>query len=939
MKPTRILATKLYPPPHRSSLVSRPRLVERLRSGLQPGQQLILISAAAGFGKTTLASEWIAEDHLAESIVWISLDEEDNDPARFLIYLIAALQQVVPAFGENILSVLQSSQEPHLVPLVDQLINQLAVSNTRVLLFLDDYHLITSGNVHQVMHQLIERQPASMRIVILTREDPPFPLPRMRVRGQLKEIRERDLRFTLAEAKSFLVEAMGLDLSSEEVGKLKERTEGWAAGMQLAALALEDFLGEADRRVFIDAFTGSDRYIVDYLVSEVLDRQTGPVREFLLNTSLLERFCADLCDHVVYGHIGDGRSQAILDSLEQGNMFLVPLDNQRQWYRYHHLFAEMLAHSLRRTTPDMIPALHRRTCEWLEARGFISEAVKYALQYASEGGNWDFAGAMIARYAMRMILLGQENMVTGWCQAFPRAYLDRSPEICIYYAWALVLTFRTDYLDAVEEKLQWAVQALETRGIPEQAPVGQDGSLVAVREWVTGQVSVVRSQILLGRFYADWDPQELINLSLTGLDLLPQTEGAVRAICRINLAHAQLMQNNAEGAQTALEEALPFMLDAGNYLGGVTSIFYQARLAYYLGQLEQAEMLCRRWKEKFAALLGLSAADIPAIRGLDIVLSILLLERDQVEEAEQLLVQALDLPGWASWMELLGFLALARLRHLRGNDAGAEETLRRMANLGPQHASCAEALGVLFALRAAPDDAQVRARAEAWVKAFRPDPARPFALGIGPYHCDVEYFCNLAWGQTQIALGRSAEALMFLEPALSSARAQQLPLRALELSLTLALAYEASGRMAAALAELESALRTAERFGYVRVFSETPAVSRLLQKVIERRPGDRFAQQMLAVSAQRMQPARAPEASVQRETPRDAAQAALVEPLSERELQVLRLIEAGYSNAQIAQRLVIAPGTVKRHITNLYGKLDVQSRTQAIAKARAIGLI
>ncbi len=947
-----ILTTKLYPPPPRLYLVTRSRLVERLNAGLQPGRKLTLISAPAGFGKTTLASEWMTEAQLGPDIAWISLDDGDNDSTRFLNYLIAALQQINSQIGSNVLPILHSSQPFILSEVVSQIINQISATRKKIFLFLDDYHLITSDEVHLVMHLLIEHQPAGMHIVILTREDPPFPLPRMRVRGQVTEIRERDLRFTLSEAQSFLVEAMGLDLSSTEVSKLKERTEGWVAGMQLAALALEDYLGEADRREFIDAFAGSDRYIVDYLVSEVLNRQAEPVREFLLTTSLLDRFCADLCDQVVYRNEGEGKSQSILDGLEQANMFLVRLDNRREWYRYHHLFAEMLGHSLRLSTSEFVPELYRRASEWFDARRLTPEAVKYGLQYATAGGEWSAAGDLVDQYAMRMILHGQGNLVIDWCQAFPKSYLDRAPDICIYYAWALVLTFRTDYLEAVEEKLQWAVQALETPGLPVQAPVGQDGALVPLRKWVTGQVCAIRSQILLGRFHTYLDPQELITLSLTSLELLPEAERAIRAICKINLAHAQLMQNKAEEAQKALEEALPFMLEARNYLGGVTSIFYQARLAYYLGQLDRAEKLCWLWKEKFAAMVGPSQADIPAIRGLDIVLSILLLERNQVDEAEHLLVQALDLPGWASWMELLGWITLARLRYLRGDRDGANETLHRMAKMGPQHAGCAETLEILFAIRTSPGDPAVRARTERWIKTVSPDPDRPIALGIGPYHCDVEYFCNLAWAQIQIAFGWPSKALTFVEPALKSAKAQHLTFRILELTLTLASAYEASGNRSSAFAELEKALRIAESCGYVRIFTESPEINRLLQKFVDHNPRDPFAKQLMALFGQLWAQERTAETSVRKEmgqpavpNPTSANRAALIEPsallepLSERELEVLGLIADGYSNGQIAERLYIAQGTVKRHITNLYGKLAVQSRTQAIAKARIIGLL
>lgn len=935
--PYPVLKTKLYPPPARPYLVARSRLVDRMNGGLQAGRQLTLISAAAGFGKTTLTGEWIAESHLDGTAAWVSLDAEDNNPNRFLFYLIAALQQLDPEFGRDILLVMQSSQAAPLRELAIQLINQLTVSEIPVLLILDDYHLIKSEAVHQIVQLIIERQPSQMHTVILTREDPPLPIPRMRVRGQVTEVRERDLRFTLPEAETFLVEAMGLELSSVDVEKLKDRTEGWPAGMQLAALALEEYTGDAERRAFIDAFTGSDRYIVDYLVSEVLERQPEHVRDFLMAASILEQFCGDLCDHVIYGPAEAGKSQQILTGLEQGNMFLVPLDNQRSWYRFHHLFAEMLFHYLQRSSPDRVPHLYRRASQWYEARGDASAAVKYALAT----GDWDYAAALLERHAMPMILQGQGSLVIGWCRALPKAFLEESPVVCIYYAWALVLTFRNDYLDAVEEMLKMAERAIAAPDCTASVPMGQGKALFPLRNWVVGHACVIRSQILLGHFHMYVDPDELIALSLRGLELLPEAENAVRAICKVNLAHAQLIRNDPIKAQEAFDESLPFMIAASNYLGGVTCIFYQARLAYYLGQLEQAEHLCLHWKEKFAEMACQFGQEIPALRGLDIVLSILMVERGRFAEAETLLAQALDLPGWGSWMELLGYLGLVRLRCLRGDFTGAEDALHRMLSLGPQHANCAEALHLLLQTQLRPDDPQVRASAEAWVKSTPPALNTPFALGIGPYHCDVEYFCNLAWAQLQVYLGRPREALTFVQPALTCAKDRRLPHRILELTIFLASLYERLGESHLAAAELSNALEIAESNGYMRIFYEIQGIDHLLHKAVERGHRSAFARRLLVDIEQLAGQNGSARRSEQKEPQLsgDGEVLRLIAPLSEREAEVLRLIAGGLSNIQIAERLYIAQGTVKRHITNLYSKLDVQTRTQALAKARKIGLL
>ncbi|MGE5378229.1 MAG: LuxR C-terminal-related transcriptional regulator [Bacteroidota bacterium] len=924
----RVLATKLYIPPIQPSLVRRPRLVQVLENGYQTGKRVTLVSAPAGFGKTTLIREWIKATEPEKPFGWLSLDDGDNDPVRFLVYLVAAIQKVHAKIGQTLLASLDSTQIPPLLDLVETLINEISCETLPLLIVLDDYHLIKKVEVHSMLQLLLKRQPDTLHLVILTREDPPFSLPRMRVQGQITEIRERDLRFTLSEAQAFLVNTMGLALSEQEIGKLEERTEGWAAGMQLAALALDDLSNEQERQDFIEDFTGSNRLIADYLVSEVLQRQSETSRRFLLRTSILERFCAGLCDCVVFEDCDRGSSQSVLNSLEQGNMFLVPLDSQRQWYRYHHLFSEMLFHSLYRSFPEEIPSLHKKASEWFESQGLVPEAMKHAL--ASR--DWEHVNVLLNRHALPMIFQGYLNLVIEWCREIPRSHLEKSPDISIYYAWALVLTFRNDYLEAVEEQVQTAGRAIQKPDLPEYADVGQNGARVPYRDWVIGHTCVIRSQILLARFNTYVDPQELIALSLKGLELLPEVEATFRSLCRINLAHAELMQNNPAGAQLAFEEALPYMLNAGNYLGSVADLFYQARLAFYTGHPDWAEMICQEWQRKLAEMAGLAGiAEVPAARGLDVVQSLILLERGQIGEAERLLVRALELMGWGSWMELHGFVELARLRHRQGNEAGALEILQRMRRLGPQHMTCAEALENLFAIQKTPGDPQVQARAGNWTNKYRPDPSFPFALGIGPYHRDAEYFCNLTWARVQMALGHFEDAAGFIGPALQTATACGLVFRVAELSIAQALLCDGQGDPQAALGAMERALEISSACGFTRFFDDGPGLDRLLQ-------------QAAAGSTQAASQARKLLASFS--SMRDGAtlhmeqkQPGLVDPLSERELEVLRLLASGLAPAEVAKKLYLSPFTLKAHTQNIYTKLGVHSRIEAINKARELGML
>ena len=796
--------------------------------------------------------EWITDAKLGKPFGWLSLDDGDNDPVRFLIYLVSAIQKVNARIGKTILTSLNSSQVPPLMDLVETLINEISLESKPFLVILDDYHLIKKVELHSILQLLLKRQPKALHLVIITREDPPFSLPRMRVQGQITEIRERDLRFTLPETQSFLAKTMRLELSAHDIDKLEERTEGWAAGMQLAALAMEELSNDKERRDFIEAFAGSNKMIVDYLISEVLQRQTETTRRFLLRTSILERFCAELCDHVVFDDHETGSSHSVVDILERGNMFLVALDNQSQWYRYHHLFSEMLFHSLRRSSPEEIPILHRKASEWFVSKGFIPEAMKHAL--ASR--DWEYVNILLNKHALPIIFQGYGSLVIEWCREIPKPHMEKSPDICIYYAWALILTFRNDYLDAVEEELQIAARAIENPELPEYAEVGQNMARVPYKDWIIGHTCVVRSQILLARFNTYVDPQELIDLSLKGLELLPEVEYTFRSLCKINLAHAELMQNNPVSAQKAFEEALPFMLNAGNFLGAVADLFYQARLAFYKGHADDAEVICQEWKKKFETMASASEMNnqspkIPAARGLDIVQSIIILERNQVEEAERVFVQSLDMLGWGSWMELHGFVELARLRHLQGNDTGAQEVLQRMSRLGPQHTTCAEALEVLFEVKKSPDDPQVRSKAEAWTKKYRPDPSYPFALGIGPYHRDAEYFCNLFWAQVQIALGHFKDASTFVSPALQIARECDLPFRVAELSTMQALIHNGLGNSSAALVELEKVLDISQNCGYTRFFDDGPELNHMLQKAVEKNIHAEYAIQLLDSSRSR----------------------------------------------------------------------------------------
>ncbi|NOQ96441.1 MAG: NACHT domain-containing protein, partial [Desulfobacterales bacterium] len=485
--PESLLQTKLFIPQIRPSLVLRPRLIERLNQGLQLGHRLVLISAPAGFGKTTLVGEWVQAMGGATppmAIAWLSLDESDNDPARFLAYLIAALQTIEARqesagnVGKGALSALHASQHqpPPAEPILTALINEIAAIPDRIILVLDDYHLIEAQPIHDALTFLLRHLPPQMHLVIATREDPHLPLSRLRARGQLTELRARDLRFTSAEAAEFLNQVMGLDLSSEEIAALETRTEGWIAGLQLAAISMQ---GRDDATSFIKSFTGSHRLVLDYLIEEVLNHQPQNVQTFLLQTAILNRLTGSLCDAVRFGKAksptGQEDGQAILEMLERANLFIVPLDEERRWYRYHHLFADLLRQRLRQTYLEQIPTLHSRASEWCERNGLPSDAIRHAL--ATEDFERAAGLAELAWPAMSESF--QSIQWLGWLKALPDELVRARPVLSVRYAWAFL---NAGKLEAAEARLLDAERWLEPTVDMNERPKAPSAEMVVVDE-------------------------------------------------------------------------------------------------------------------------------------------------------------------------------------------------------------------------------------------------------------------------------------------------------------------------------------------------------------------------------------------------------------------------------------------------------------------------
>jgi LuxR family maltose regulon positive regulatory protein len=896
-----LLQTKLYMPPLPPGLVPRPRLIERLNVALGPGQgfrrKLTLVSAPAGFGKTTLIGEWLGL--LDRPATWFSLDEGDNDPAQFLNYLIAALQRVDEGIGQAARQVLQSPQQPPLQSLVIPLINDVVAREMPLVLVLDDYHLITSAAVHQVVQFLLERQPPLMHVVIGTREDPPLPLPQLRARGQVTEVRGRDLRFTLPEAAAFLTQTMGLPLSSEAVQALEARTEGWIAGLQLAAMALQE--EQEDVEAFVAAFTGDDRYVMDYLVTEVLRRQPEELRAFLRQTAILDRLTAPLCDALT----GREDSQAILEQLEGTNLFVIPLDHRREWYRYHNLFAEFLR---TRLDPAEQRELHRRAARWYEdtsaAPGtipdpaFLGQAIHHALACAAAGGEMDDAERLIRLAAEEALHRGGVVTLRGWLDALPDEHVRADPELATYKGWVVALSGDM----ALSEVYSGAAEALLRQGGP------QDG----VQEMQRARLLVLRSVVaLLGR----QDYEAAIDLASRALRTLQEDQPHWRIIALWAMAESLERTHAITEAIEVYREAQRTGRALNNQLFAVVVEMSLAKALNDHGERREAVAVCEEAIARYTDEIG---GPSPVTSLIFRQLATLYYEANELARARTYYEKG------AALGEHLGLEHDPSLSHglsaptlyAQGEAAGALEALRQarqaVAEMGYVEEDWFTAWEATIHLRQGDLAFALR-----WVE------ASGLSVDDAPQLLHIEQ--HVAYARILLAQGRLPDARCWLAKLERYAVERGLYRWLITVYVQQALAAQRSGDHTAAVECLARAVQIAAPEEYARAFlDEDEQVMALLPGVRHVAPA--FVDRLLAGLA-----ALEPRAG--------AAAQPLVEPLSEREREVLGLIAGGLSNREIASQLYITVGTVKRHINNIYGKLDVHSRTQAVARGRELELL
>jgi LuxR family maltose regulon positive regulatory protein len=856
-----------------------------------PGlQRLVMVIAPAGSGKSTLLSEWC---HSALTrgarVAWLSLDPGDNDPARFVLYLIAALNRVAPDLGETARALLSSSQRPPLDVVLTTLSNDLAALEGEFTLVLDDYHTILADAVHELMTSLLEHAPPGLRVVIGSRADPPLPLSRWRVRGQLVELRAGDLRFTQEEAAAFLNEVMGLTLEPEAVARLEARTEGWIAGLQLAALSLQ---GRADAAGFLNQFTGSHRYVADYLFDEVLSRQPEPVQQFLVRTSILERLCGPLCDAVT----GRSGSQALLEQLESANLFLIPLDEQRRWYRYHHLFAEVLRARLQQEGESMAD-LHGRAAAWYEQQELMEEAVQHALS----GSHLDQASRLIERHGAEWWIRGERHTLEHCLKALPEEMIRSRPVLTILQAVVYLYLHQTGPMEEILSSGRFAepVDTGETRDV--------HGALLVLRGYLT-------------RLQGKTD--RALEHTRGALAHLSPGNRVWRRATYLNLGFLQYAKGQLQEADESFTEVITGYSPANDFHVMLAAATTRGQIREARGALREAEQLYQS-ELRFAA--EQKALLFPETAVLFAALGRLRYQSNDLAGAEAHLAEGLKCqhPVFA----LTCLIELLRVRNARRDREGITAVLARMEAMA-QSSGTPWLPPTLVTLRVRMGLARDE-EARAWLEWYEAQDRSQVVLrlplfGIG----DLE---ALAWAQLCRASGRSAEVLLRLEERLETAVQQGRHGHAMEMRAFLAALQQEEGRGDRAVALLEPALTLAATEGYRRVFLDAgPSLVPVLRHAAARGIAPDTVGELLSAFREEGLLAVLPPVT---ETP------LLPQPLSERELEVLRLVAAGLSNAEIANQLFLSLGTVKRHVSNLSGKLDAANRTGAVARARALGLL
>jgi LuxR family transcriptional regulator, maltose regulon positive regulatory protein len=914
-----LLATKLFIPPGGKNLVERPRLFEKLNQSLLPGNRLTIISAPAGFGKTTLISTWVAylkslEQQHPPLISWLSLDEEDNNPYNFWFYVIASLQSQQEGIGQQALNSLQISRPPDLKAALVSLVNDLTQIDIPLIFVLDDYHHIRNHEIHSSLSFFIEHVPAQFHGLVLSRTVPPLPLSLLRGRGCLQEVRISDLRFTLEETTFFFNQTMDLGLKSNDVEILSQRTEGWIVGLQMAALSLRD---EIDRHDFVVAFGGDDRYIADYLFEEVLQRQPPEIQSFLLKTSFLDPLTAPLCDAVT----GRKDSLSMLNFLEQENLFILPLDNRRAWFRYHHLFADLLQRRLIQMEGEQgLKVLQRCAVDWLAANNFHKLAVKHAIKSA----DFDLAAKLMIATSEHFIKENDFNSLLNLAQYFPEGFISQNMTLTCLLAHAANVTGHIEkanqFILNVEKRLGVTIDDFITHGdILNLSPVEKAGlielGMISARlniDTFNLARTFYLSENLLPYLKPERDNEPIaFNLPSNLRGSLLFTRGLAQKLHGdVALAVQTFAESTEEGRRTK------------NLHIEVLSLSHQGDALALQGRLHEAQ-------KTFLQVLSQSKQNsqlTPFFGIAEAGLGNLAYEWNEVEKAEEYFQAAIEKGmWWHNWENLLpGYSGMARIHANRGDwqlafeavDSLVENTIESWGIVQ----SCAGSLRALLNLRSGNSS-----EAERWAEAYEPE--RPCDYMVA-WEVDALVGCRVL-----IQIGQTERASSLVEQITVDASSSGRNAHVLEALCIKAILLHKLHQDYEALATLSSALNMAKTEGYIRSFvDEGEQMADLLQKAVKEKIFPEYSSRILAAFPEPLRTT-FPVANDQKHRP------ALAESLSEREFEVIHLVAEGLTNKEIAHKLFISLRTVKYHTTSIYSKLGVTGRTQAIHKARELGLL
>ncbi len=883
---TPILTTKLYIPQSSAKLVARRSLIKRLNQGLD--RKLTLVSAPAGYGKTTLISEW--NTHSRVRFCWLTLDEGDNDISRFLAYLIASLRSIDIAVEEQLLTLLGSPQQPKIETILIPLINRIANSFEKFVLVLDDYQFIQSTEIHSALTFLLNHQPPAMHLVIISRADPPVGLARLRGRGQMTEIRSIDLRFSVEEGGTLLNKIGGLKLTGDEIASLINQTDGWVTALQLISLALTT---NSDTGVYIEDFSGSQTYIAEYLTDEVIQQQPTHIQEFLLKTSILDRLSAPLCDAVTDRE----NSQQLLEQLRKENLFLSTLDDENQWFRYHSLFANLLQQRLAIAQPDSLPSLYLNASRWFESNGYPNEAIEYALR----GEHYQQAANLIDRCAEPTIIRSEIKTFIRWTAKLPENVVGQKPVLCILYAWAVLVTggqthVARNYLAKITPKDKYTAGKLKT-------------------------VKAL-SEVFEGNFL------EAIELCREALFLLPADDHFFRTIAAWNLSGALAVKGEVEAGMNILQQVVDASIAGHNYLVSIIALCRQGMFHAQMGNLQHA-------KELFEQAIAIATTDqeqpLPAVSEAYMGVGKVYWEWNQHDNARKYLLESIAHSKW--WREFTtidSYVTLAHIYQNYGDHAGANQMIAAARKLAEQSTATES------------DDKYVASQqAHLWIRQDNLQSARRWAAGSGlesykheeqlgstgkPGRDVIRLYELIVYARLLIAEKQLTEAIHILNLVLPTLEKFGYAAKIIETNLLIAITKYEMGDTSVAISALKKAISTAQPEGYTRIFlDEGTSLVPLLQELIALDEPANFAESLLEQSS--------------RSADNPKTDTALIEPLSKRELEVLRMLRTELNAPEIADHLHIAVTTMRTHTKNIYSKLGVHSRFEAVAKAEELDLL